>query len=132
MFLKIVNIHDLKLSCIEWVNLLMSDFVGFPLSINLAHSGILICRVLNRRYWLSFNFRLFLSSTLPLSNFVVASTMTFSVAPLQNRFLNLMGYGSWPKVTFEIQLVLLLGWGIGCRALPGLLAFLRRAASYKT
>ena len=64
MFLKIVNMHDLKLSCIQWVNLLISDFVGFPLNINLAHSGILICRILNRRYWLAFNFRLFLYSTI--------------------------------------------------------------------
>ena len=63
MFLKIVNIHDLKLSCIKWVNLLISDFVGFPLNINLAHSGSLIFRILNRRYWLAFIFRLFLYST---------------------------------------------------------------------
>ena len=67
--------HVLKLSCIKWVNLLISDFVGFPLNINLAHSGILICRILNRRYWLASNFRLFLYST-------ISSVQLSSVAQL--------------------------------------------------
>ena len=89
--------HVLKLSCIKWVNLLISDFVGFPLNINLAHSGILICRILNRRYWLAFNFRLFLYST-------ISSVQLSSVAQLCPTLCNPMNH-STPGLPVHHQLL---------------------------
>ena len=89
--------HVLKLSCIKWVNLLISDFVGFPLNINLAHSGILICRILNRRYWLAFNFRLFLYST-------ISSVQLSSVAQLCPTLCNPMNR-STPGLPVHHQLL---------------------------
>ena len=125
MLLKIVNIHVSKISCIEWINLLIVDFVGFPLSINLAHSGILICELtLNGRYWFASALDFFLSSTLPYSGLVVASTVFFSGAHISEPLLNLVGYGSWPMVTLGISRVLLLGRGCDCTPVPGLPAFL--------
>lgn len=126
MFFKIVNVHVSTISCIEWVILLIGDFIGFPLSIILL---ILEFNLQANMKWeesvcLLLLFVFFLSPNWSHSDLVVASTLLLSVEHISEPVPKLIGYGPWPVMTLEISQVVLLDHGYGSRAVSSLPAFL--------